>query len=342
GEAPATEVPAPPTVTEVPLADFAYYESPNWGYIFSWDTNKWSVTDESSENGVDRLLIAGSEGSVELLGGQAYSGDPATCLTTAEQSIWTEPDVMNVQGATDGTYDFAYSDDWNAGNTFQIDYTDGQAQLWKIDCYQLAPGAEVLRITVVGSFEQFDLYWNDLVNISTDVAFPRRSFTGIDASDGYLTGAGTGCPSQPYPPRPLRDGAGFEVGMVTWYRWADLNSRPLAVLILENTSAVDLTIDALQFQLVVLDPRTKAEITSIPVTQFEWLNSAGNEFDPVQSIGPGSRSILGLGFQFSSGPDQYLHFDINYLGLDPVNSLVAKLDPAGCGAAGGRGKPVKA
>jgi len=326
--------------------DFEYYVSPSWGYVFSWDPGKWTMTNQSSSDGVDRLKITGPAGTVELVGGQAHGGDPTTCRDDATQSIWNDPSVVDVKTAIDesgGLFEDDY-DDWSqsAGIVNQIDYYDGRSSVLMLRCYRLIPQTAVLRIAASASFEQTDRFWGELNELSSAIVFPRASFIGID-SDGYLIGPKTrsACVTSVRDgSRPLLDVSGNEVGMITWYRGSQYAGPFRAELIVENTSTASLMIDTGQFQLWVSNDAAETTVDQILPKGSGWVIGSATPLSRVLTLGPGSHALVRLQSEQVGGVTMGGNSaELYYLGPGAMSNLVAQFVSVGCG--GGRGRPVR-
>jgi plastocyanin len=140
-ETPQNEASAPPPGTT--------YTSPTYGYSMTYGA-AWTVNEESSNNGVDQLVLTNGTSFVTVTGAAAYGGDPATCVDGVVEQRLADPGVSNIvlatdergqpiQGGTEATGAFAiYDHDYTFAN--------GTTEPWTlfVQCIPLVPGEAVL------------------------------------------------------------------------------------------------------------------------------------------------------------------------------------------------------
>lgn len=143
GKAPQNETgtpPPPPGTT---------YTSPTYGYSMTYGA-AWTVNEQTSNNGVDQLVLTNGTSFVTVTGAEAYNGDPDTCVEGVVQQRLADPGVSNIklatdergqpiQGGTEATGAFAiYDHDYTLANG-----TTGPWTLY-VQCIPLVPGKAVL------------------------------------------------------------------------------------------------------------------------------------------------------------------------------------------------------
>jgi plastocyanin len=90
--APEPETPPPPRGTT--------YESPTFGYTVTYP-RAWEVTEDISANGRDRFVLYNGTSYVTITGADGFNGDPQACLDDFIAVLTSDPNVSNLELATD-------------------------------------------------------------------------------------------------------------------------------------------------------------------------------------------------------------------------------------------------
>jgi hypothetical protein len=214
----------------------------------------------------------------------------------------------------------------------------------------LVPGEAVLLVEISAPFEPLDdQSWWILENVSRSIAFPRSTFQAPGPRYYYVVNpiprdcAGSGGPNLGEP-QLAYDTNGREVAFVSVSeRWGNQATPPSIELLIENTGAVPLSVDASRFRFLVRDPETGLRRGPLTQTPFQWVYAPGELANPIQTIEPGRRAIVTLRFAYPVNLQVYEIREIHYEGATSIRNPFAAFDYGdGCmGAGGGRGKPVR-
>jgi hypothetical protein len=92
GEERQTETDSPPPGTT--------YTSPTYGYSITYGA-AWTVSQETSTNDVDQLVLTNGTSFVTVTGTEAFGGDPDDCVQGIVDERLADPAVSNIVLATD-------------------------------------------------------------------------------------------------------------------------------------------------------------------------------------------------------------------------------------------------
>jgi plastocyanin len=125
------------------------YTSPTYDYTITYGPS-WTVEEEVSNDGRNRLVLSNGTSFVTATGAEAYNGDPESCVEGFVEQLLADPAVSNVelatdergqpiQGGTEATGAFAvYDHDYTFANGTTEAYT------LYVGCIPLVPGEAVL------------------------------------------------------------------------------------------------------------------------------------------------------------------------------------------------------
>jgi plastocyanin len=88
----AAAEPAPPPSTT--------YKSPTFGYTIGYGPT-WQESENASTNGTDRFVLFNGKSYITFTGEAAYGGDPKACVDGFVKELTADPNVSNLQLATD-------------------------------------------------------------------------------------------------------------------------------------------------------------------------------------------------------------------------------------------------
>ena len=155
-----TEEPADPTEqpvdepTEEPGSggiDGSTYTSADHGFSVAWD-DAWEATENNGDGDFHELRLTSSTGSLSILSGSFYGGDPDACLAGEDAYFGTEdPNLQDWEPAVDADGEtIAGSSEGVAWGVFTLAYgsdDDGYVDLVDyIECRALVPGESTLEI----------------------------------------------------------------------------------------------------------------------------------------------------------------------------------------------------
>jgi predicted metalloprotease len=134
------------------------YTSPTYGYSVSWDRT-WDITDESSEDGYDLLMLDNGSGMVAFEGAP-FDGDAFDCLTVMESTLEQLDGVRDVTPAEDAETGepIADGDDENAWEVLILSTGSGReatSYFAYVSCQSLVPEEAVLAVTQIAPAEAF-------------------------------------------------------------------------------------------------------------------------------------------------------------------------------------------
>jgi len=175
-----TEEPAD-APTEEPGAggiDGTAYTSPNHGFTVTWD-DIWEATETTGTGDFDELRLTSPSGSISILAGSFYDGDPETCLAGEDAYFGTEdPNIQGWAPAVDadgepiaergdrvayGVFTFAYGSD-DDGYVDLVDY---------IECRALVPGETTMEILVSTTPDLYEEHIAAALAITNAIEMPE-------------------------------------------------------------------------------------------------------------------------------------------------------------------------
>jgi hypothetical protein len=172
---PAAATPvASPAATPAAVTGNAY-ESPTFGWHLTWDDDVWSVEDEWSRGGTDRLRLGTGTSSVHFSAYRAHDGDAARCIEQPIAFRPTQPgttDVTVVEGPTGDT-----ARTWLV-QTFVFTEEQGGRD-WEIreyaECRSLVPGEAVLVIDFLAVADEYDDHFPLLEELLAGIVLPSQA-----------------------------------------------------------------------------------------------------------------------------------------------------------------------
>nr|MBA3337355.1 hypothetical protein [Chloroflexia bacterium] len=141
--------------------DGASYTSPTHSYTIAWDLAIWNVSDVTSQDGFDQLVLSNGPSSVYIEGYADGAGDPTACLT---ENIAT---LRAVEGVTDYKLredavgrPLAGGDSTRAFATYDLAYLSPSGEragfVNFVECRTLVPGESVVVITLFVAAEEYE------------------------------------------------------------------------------------------------------------------------------------------------------------------------------------------
>lgn len=340
---PILSAPAGASRAELNLRD-TLYVSPTWGYLVRWYGDEWSVTEETSSNGSDRLQLTDALGSIVTFEGRSgYQGDARTCLDDQLERIAAEGGQDIVILTDDRGRPQKIYHPWRSWMALLASFDEAGEpvdQIVFLDCRTLAMDEAVLiRDLRTPAATYTDELWHlDVLN----AAFPRGAwfgniYLGLDAPGLDRNWAETPLPADSlvpwdYPTDPvLLAGENEELGMMT-VADGEVERRDFVVMI-ENSGTAPLLIQPDRFRIAndPLYPGTDPE--SAPDTAVWTDGTAPGE----RAIAPGAWASLTLDFPTMpepAAPQNLVYRDAALLDGEATLNCVAQ-----CGFGGGGSRP---
>jgi len=151
GEEPAPPPTPPPGTT---------YTSPTFGYTLFYGPS-WEVTEEVSRDGRDRFVLANGTSYVTFTGAEGFQGDPQRCVDDFVATLTADPNVSNLELATDeeGQPLQGGTEATGAFAVYNHDYTFPdrvEAYTLFVGCIPLVPGEAVLAVVQNSPAEEYN------------------------------------------------------------------------------------------------------------------------------------------------------------------------------------------
>lgn len=225
---------AMPVLTAAQNAPLEVYRSPEFGYLFWWDANEWTVQEQATEPGSDWIQLANDD-TVFDIGAYAVPGVSAqTCLNERVGQIESRTDLVRFEALDNLGFPpevNAWNDGQNASTemVLSFDSPDGRVTFAAREaCAAIVPGELLLFTSVWRLAEAF--------NVSNFLgAAPLDTMT---MPRGFLTFA---------PGAPPPDGPGFlppvlvfafdgeELGMLTTHTFYDCTTGESTVVVVAES-----------------------------------------------------------------------------------------------------------
>jgi hypothetical protein len=313
------------------------YRSPQFGYLFWWDADQWSIQGESSDPGLDWIQLANATTAVDIWGYEAPGATPESCLNERLDQLFGDPNLTR--------YEFRQHDDmvqsvyWGGGDavselTLEFASDDGEYLVAARErCSAIVPGqlflvtsewtlAEAFNANAAAGYS--DGYGTD--GILATLTLPRTAWT-IDPSSGEAVG-----PTEAFdPPRAQIFAAdGAELGLITFKEYYCLQSLPEFAVLDRVTAAIENTSS---FENLVLAP--ESFVTADPNGDiigsafYRWLQPAAAD-DQSVVLKPGEFAIVQLEATGTYPNEVYF--------IDPAGYGLYLFTPLGC--QGGAAAPI--
>lgn len=280
-----------------------FYFSPSWGYSVRWYGDEWFVTDEASQDGVDRLAIENGGGAtIRFEGRSAYLGDARACLDD-------QIAALEAEGASDIAV--LYDDmqrpqkiyhPWRSWILLIAAAPADEGTLDQaiyLDCRTLMPDDAVFirELRMPAADFSSDLPELDVLN----AALPRGAWVESVGFQLEAPGRDFGWTDSPLPtdsltpwdfpeaPRPM-SGPDGEMGILSV---VDGNTKTQDyVVVIENTGAFPLVVDPAQF--MISNRPTEVQVNAdLSALSAVWTDGAAAG---VRTIQPGAEASLLLHF----------------------------------------------
>lgn len=126
------------------------YSSPTFGYTLFYGPI-WEISQETSRNGRDSFVLTNGTSFVTFTGAEGFQGDPQSCVEDFAATLTADPNVSNLELATDedGQPMSGGTEATGAFAVFDHDYTFPdrvEAYTLFIGCIPLIPGEAVLAV----------------------------------------------------------------------------------------------------------------------------------------------------------------------------------------------------
>lgn len=79
------------------LGAVAMYHSPEFGYLFWWDTSEWTIDDQATEPGSDWMQLSSSEATVSIWGFAASGVTAESCLLASLDPLRDDPQLVRFE-----------------------------------------------------------------------------------------------------------------------------------------------------------------------------------------------------------------------------------------------------
>lgn len=270
---------------------FEVYQSPEFGYLFAWDTSEWAVDDHSVEPGSDRLQLS-SDSSIAVIWGYSEPGVTAEdCLLEAISQIESDPTLVRYQSLSapeTPPEPFITSEGLSAGSglILAFDTPDGKVTYAAVEsCASTIPGEQLLYMAEWMLAEAYNE--KQTLGRIFDNLIPSRSTWTFTDQVAFPDGP-QGLAAK-YRPTLLVDSSGNELGMLSVHRYYDCvnGSSSADWIAAENSGTSPLGISPDAFAAV----SREGEVWPDPVVH--WLYPALASSESV-ILEPGERALLVL------------------------------------------------
>lgn len=158
--------------------DAGSYTSPDHGFTVTWD-DAWEATENAGAGDFHELRLTSDTGSLSILSGSFYGGDPDACLDGEDAYFGTEdPNVQEWEPAVDANGDpITGSGEGVAYGVFTLTYggeDDDPVDLVDyIECRALIPGETTLEIFASTTPELYEAHIAAVLEITNAIEMPE-------------------------------------------------------------------------------------------------------------------------------------------------------------------------
>jgi hypothetical protein len=301
-------------------APTAVYRSPEFGYLFWWDTSEWTVQGQEAAPGSDWVQLANADTQVAIWAYAAPGIGADACLQDRLDRLQTDPALVRFEalaepGAT------AAMNEWSDADRASVAMVLGFAT----DNGRLTVVAQEECIAVpAGGFMLFTSLWRDAAAYNVDNALdggPLRTLTMPRSVWTFVPGEFM--PQGPLllPPEQVFSIGGSEAGILTTHTFYDCNTHAgTIVVVAEGTDIANFVVDPDAFAVT-------NDQGVLPPTSVRWIEPPIPSDNSV-ALGDGQTALLELAYADGG--------QITY--RDPLGNPIIIGGLGGCG--GGGGAPV--